>query len=85
MVDQPWLSLAVIPVAYRKTWFEGLSSVEKKVLERRRALKKWSDHTPFDPLQVPKFIQYSRTIDSHRGTDYSKLNPKLWESIVNSI
>ncbi len=85
MVDQPWLSLAVIPVAYRKTWFEGLSSVEKKVLERRRALKKWSDHTPFDPLQVPKFIQYSSTIDSHRGTDYSKINPELWESVVNSI
>ena len=80
-VDQPWFSVGVIPVAYRRQWFEGLSSVEKKVLERRGELKKWLDHTPFDATQVPQFLQITRQLDSHRGTDFSTVNPTLWRML----
>ena len=61
-----------------QTWFERLSIQEKKVLERRGELKKWSDHTPFDPALVPQFVQITRQLDSHRGTDFSTVNPTLW-------
>ena len=84
-VDQPWFSLAVLPDRYRKTWFEGLSIQEKNILERRGELKKWSDHTPFDPTVVPQFVQITQQLDSHRGTDFSKLNPLLWDSLQEYI
>ena len=80
-VDQPWLSIAILPDRYRRQWLNGISIQEKNILERRGELKKWLDHTPFDPTLVPQFVQITRQLDSHRGTDFSKLNPLLWDSV----
>ena len=80
-VDQPWLSIAILPDRYRRQWLNGISIQEKNILERRGELKKWLDHTPFDPALVPQFVHVTQQLDSHRGTDFSKLNPQLWESL----
>jgi len=80
-VDQPWLSIAILPDRYRNEWLNGISIQEKNILERRGELKKWLDHTPFDPSLVPQFVQITQQLDSHRGTDFSLLNPQLWVSL----
>ena len=80
-VDQPWLSIAILPDRYRRQWLNGISIQEKNILERRGELKKWLDHTPFDPGLVPQFVHVTQQLDSHRGTDFSKLNPLLWDSL----
>ena len=80
-VDQPWLSIAILPDRYRNEWLNGISIQEKNILERRGELKKWLDHTPFDPTLVPQFVQITQQLDSHRGTDFSLLNPQLWDSL----
>ena len=80
-VDQPWLSIAILPDRYRNEWLNGISIQEKNILERRGELKKWLDHTPFDPTLVPQFVQITQQLDSHRGTDFSLLNPQLWVSL----
>ena len=80
-VDQPWLSIAILPDRYRRQWLNGISIQEKNILERRGELKKWLDHTPFDPTLVPQFVQITQQLDSHRGTDFSRLNPLLWDSL----
>ena len=80
-VDQPWLSIAILPDRYRRQWLNGISIQEKNILERRGELKKWLDHTPFDPALVPQFVHVTQQLDSHRGTQFSKLNPLLWDSL----
>ena len=84
-VDQPWLSIAILPDRYRRQWLNGISIQEKNILERRGELKKWLDHTPFDPVLVPQFVHVTQQLDSHRGTDFSKLNPLLWDSLQEYI
>ena len=84
-VDQPWLSIAILPDRYRRQWLNGISIQEKNILERRGELKKWLDHTPFDPTLVPQFVHVTQQLDSHRGTDFSKLNPLLWDSLQEYI
>ena len=84
MVDQPWLSLAVIPTRYRKAWFEARTTQEKNILERRGELIKWSTSTPFDATQVPKFLEYTQQLDSHRSTLYRDIDPLLYDAIANS-
>ena len=34
-VDQPWLSIAILPDRYRRQWLNGISIQEKNILERR--------------------------------------------------
>ena len=84
-VDQPWLSIAILPDRYRRQWLNGISIQEKNILERRGELKKWLDHTPFDPALVPQFVHVTQQLDSHRGTDFSKLNPELWDYVQEYI
>ena len=84
-VDQPWLSIAILPDRYRRQWLNGISIQEKNILERRGELKKWLDHTPFDPTLVPQFVHVTQQLDSHRGTDFSLLNPQLWDSVQEYI
>ena len=84
-VDQPWLSIAILPDRYRRQWLNGISIQEKNILERRGELKKWLDHTPFDPALVPQFAHVTQQLDSHRGTDFSLLNPELWDSLQEYI